>query len=176
LLVPSRFRRSLIALSAALGLAMVVGASAARSEIDLPRQDPAHCKGQPLITPLQPLTIRTARGPVKFMVEMATTDSQRSYGLMCRKALAPDRGMLFDFGAPMDGVNFWMRNTLIPLDIVYIAPDGRIVSVARDAQPLDETPIPAGGTIRAVLELAGGRAAQLGIHPGDRVVQRIFAR
>jgi uncharacterized membrane protein (UPF0127 family) len=88
--------------------------------------------------------------------------------------LAADRGMLFDFQAPTDDVAFWMRNTLIPLDIVFIRPDGRVLSIARDAKPLDETPLPAGGTIRGVLELAGGRAAEIGLMPGDRVVHRIF--
>jgi uncharacterized membrane protein (UPF0127 family) len=166
---PHAGQRSLTALALALGLGAVT-ATAARAEIDIPRMDPAHCVGQPVIRPLKPLTIETARGPARFMVEMATNDRQRSYGLMCRKALAPNRGMLFDFGQPMDGVNFWMRNTLIGLDIVYIAPDGRIVSIARQARPLDETPVAAGGTVRTVLEIAAGRAAQLGIEPGDKVV------
>ena len=82
--------------------------------------------------------------------------------------------MLFDFRGPTDNVAFWMRNTLIPLDIVYIRPDGRVLSIARNARPLDETPLPAGGQIRAVLELAGGRAAQIGLLPGDKVAHRIF--
>ena len=104
------------------------------------------------------------------------TPTQQEYGLMCRKALAPDRGMLFDFGGPTDNVGFWMRNTLIGLDIVYIRPDGTILSIARNAAPLDENPIPAGGTIRAVLEIRAGRAAELGLQPGDKVEQRIFGR
>jgi uncharacterized membrane protein (UPF0127 family) len=93
---------------------------------------------------------------------------------MCRKLLAANRGMLFDFRKPTDDVAFWMRNTLIPLDIVFIRPDGRVLSIARNARPLDETPLPAGGRVRGVLELAGGRAAQIGLMPGDRVVHRIF--
>ncbi|HEV2531576.1 DUF192 domain-containing protein [Phenylobacterium sp.] len=167
-------RRSLIGLAAALALGACAAPPAARAEIG--RQDPDHCQGQAVLKPLQPLAIQTARGPARFMVEMADTDLKREYGLMCRKALAPDRGMLFDFGAATENVAFWMRNTLIGLDIIYIRPDGTILSIARQAPPLDENPIPAGGVIRAVLELPGGRAAQLGIQPGDRVDHRIFAR
>jgi len=73
-------------------------------------------------------------------------------------------------------VAFWMRNTLISLDIIYIRPDGVVLSIARNVKPLDESPVPSGGRVRAVLELAAGRAAQLGILPGDRIEHRIFAR
>jgi uncharacterized membrane protein (UPF0127 family) len=75
-------------------------------------------------------------------------------------------------------VAFWMKNTLIPLDIIFIAPDGRVLSIARNAQPYSQTPIPegGGGRILAVLGLAGGRAVQLGLLPGDRVVHRIFPK
>ncbi|THD80911.1 MAG: DUF192 domain-containing protein [Phenylobacterium sp.] len=163
---------------AALALALVLGACAQppAAHAELPRQDPANCRGQAEITPLQPLTIVGAKGAARFMVEMAMTPMQQEFGLMCRKALAGDRGMLFDFGGPTDNVGFWMRNTLIGLDIVYIRPDGTILSIARNAAPLDESPIPAGGTIRAVLEIRAGRAAELGLQPGDKVEQRIFGR
>jgi uncharacterized membrane protein (UPF0127 family) len=143
---------------------------------DIPRMDPAHCVGQPELKPLQPLTLVTASGAHKLMVEVAATERTREYGLMCRKRVAPDRGMLFDFKAPMQNVAFWMRNTLIPLDIVYIRPDGTVVSIAKNVPPLDETPVPAGGTVLGVLELAAGRADQLGLAPGDHVVHRIFPR
>ena len=156
----------------ALALALAFAAPAAAQQI--PRMDPAHCKGQAEIKPLQPLAVTTSKGTAKFMVEFADTDRTREYGLMCRKALAPDRGMLFDFKTPLDGAAFWMRNTLIPLDIIYIKPDGTVLSIARNVPALDESPVPAGGRIRAVLELASGRAAQLGILPGDRIVHRIF--
>ena len=164
------FPRGFLAL--ALALAFVSPAAAQQ----IPRMDPAHCKGQPELTPLQPLEIATSNGPARFMVEFADTDRTREYGLMCRKVVAPDRGMLFDFKGPMQGVAFWMRNTLIPLDIIYIRPDGTVLSIARNVPPLNESPVPAGGTIRAVLELASGRAAQLGILPGDRITHRIFPR
>lgn len=142
----------------------------------IPRMDPAHCVGQAEIRPLQPLRIATSKGPATFMVEFADNDRTREYGLMCRKLLAPDRGMLFDFKKPVDNVAFWMRNTLIPLDIVYIKADGTVLSIARNVPPLNESPVPAGGRVRAVLELASGRAAQLGILPGDRISHRIFPR
>jgi uncharacterized membrane protein (UPF0127 family) len=159
-----------------LALALTLAFAAPVAAQQIPRMDPAHCKGQPEIKPLQPLEIATSRGAAKFMVEFADTDRTREYGLMCRKALAPDRGMLFDFKTPVDGAAFWMRNTLIPLDIIYIKPDGTVLSIARNVPALDESPVPAGGRIRAVLEQASGRAAQLGILPGDRIVHRIFPR
>ncbi|HEX5379129.1 MAG TPA: DUF192 domain-containing protein, partial [Phenylobacterium sp.] len=161
------------------GVLFALGASLALTApacADLPRQDPGHCRGQKELKPLQPLTLLTSRGPVKLMVEVADTEMEREYGLMCRRHLAPDRGMLFDFKRVQIGAAFWMRNTLIPLDIIYIRPDGTIAAIASNAQPLNETPIPAYGPILGVLELAGGRAAQLGLLPGDRVAHRMFKR
>jgi uncharacterized protein len=174
--IPSLTRgRGLVALSLALALgACLAPPPAARAEIG--RQDPSHCKGQPVLAPLQPLSIVSGGRTARFTVEMADTPDKREYGLMCRTSLAPDRGMLFDFGGPSDDVAFWMRNTLIGLDLVYIRPDGRVLSIARNARPLDETPIPAGGAIRAVLEIPAGRAAQLGLQPGDKVRHRIFPK
>lgn len=159
-----------------LAAAFAIAAAGACVSAELPRQDPGHCKGQPELRPLEQLTARTSRGPVTFMVEVADTARKQEYGLMCRRGLALDRGMLFTFsGAPVDRA-FWMRNTLIPLDIIYIRPDGRVLSVAANAQPLNEMPIPAGGLTKAVLELAGGRAAQIGLMPGDRILARGLPR
>jgi uncharacterized protein len=158
-------------------VALIVSAAAGQAACaqDLPRQPAGQCNvGQAEIKPLQPLTLVTDKGRYAFQVEDADTYDRRETGLMCRKAMAPDRGMLFDFKKPTDNVAFWMRNTLIPLDIVFIRPDGRVLSIARNAHPLDDTPLAAGGKIRGVLELAGGRAAQIGLMPGDQVVHRIF--
>ena len=132
------------------------------------------CVGNPELKPLQPLTVQTAKGEHRFLVEVADTDRERELGLMCRRSLAADRGMLFDFGHERPDAAFWMRNTLIPLDIIYIRRDGVVRSIVRNARPLDETPRPAGGPILGVLELAGGRAAQIGLQPGDRIVFPIF--
>jgi uncharacterized membrane protein (UPF0127 family) len=123
---------------------------------------------------VEPLDIATDKGDFHFRVEIADTDKTREAGLMFRKSLAPDRGMLFDFKKPRPGIAFWMKNTLIPLDMLFIGADGRIVSIARNARPMDETPIGAGGTVLGVLELAGGRAAEIDAEPGDKVRQRIF--
>lgn len=124
---------------------------------------------------LDTVEILTSRGRVKFTVELAVTKAEQQRGLMFRKSLAPDRGMLFPYNPPQRAA-FWMKNTLIPLDIIYIAPDGRVLSIARNAVPHDETPLPSGGIIRGVLEIPGGRAAQLGILPGDRVLNKIFPK
>ena len=170
----SRFptgRRAAPSLGAALTLALSCQACAtppSQQEPDLPRQDPAHCKGQAEIKPLKPLTITTSKGQTRLMVEVAATGVSRAYGLMCRKAVAPDAGMLFVFPQTQPDSAFWMRNTLIPLDIIYIHPNGTVLSIAH-AQALNEQPIPAGGSVRTVLELAAGRAAQIGLLPGDRV-------
>lgn len=124
---------------------------------------------------LEPLSIDTAKGPVSFKVEIADDDAEREHGLMYRTALAPDRGMLFIFpeAAPRA---FWMKNTYIPLDIIYIGADGRIVSIAARAEPFNETPLPSAGPALGVLEIHGGRAAELGIQVGDRVHHRIFPK
>jgi uncharacterized membrane protein (UPF0127 family) len=124
---------------------------------------------------LDTVEILTSRGRVKFTVELAVTKAEQQRGLMFRKSLAPDRGMLFPYNPPQRAA-FWMKNTLIPLDILYIAPDGRVLSIARNAVPHDETPLPSGGVVRGVLEIPGGRAAQLGILPGDRVLNKIFPK
>ncbi len=122
---------------------------------------------------VQSLDMVTARGVFHFKVEVADNDATREKGLMFRKSLAADRGMLFDFKVPRL-VAFWMKNTLIPLDLLFIAADGHVVSIARDAVPLSELPIPSGGEVLGVLELRGGRAAEIGAQPGDTVRERIF--
>jgi uncharacterized membrane protein (UPF0127 family) len=159
-------------------LASLALASLAQAAPPAPKEIPrvantAKCdKAQPEIQPLQPLSIVTPKGKTDFMVEYAGNDNQREHGLMCRKSLAPSRGMLFDFKAPMKGIAFWMRNTLIPLDLIYIKPDGGVLSIARNARPMDETGLPANGVARWVLEIPGGRAAQLGVLPGDKVLHK----
>jgi hypothetical protein len=116
------------------------------------------------------LDIVTAAGVHHFKVEVANTFATREHGLMFRRNLAADHGMLFDFrSVQQQGVSFWMKNTLIPLDMVFIGIDGRIVSIARNATPMSETPIASTGPVLEVLELRGGRAAQIEAAPGDRV-------
>jgi uncharacterized membrane protein (UPF0127 family) len=116
------------------------------------------------------LTIASANGVHRFTVDVAATPEQQETGLMFVKHLAPDRGMIFPYDPPQE-VAFWMHNTLIPLDMVFIRADGTIARIA-NAKALDETPVPSGEPVAAVLEIAGGRAAQLGIAPGDKVEWR----
>lgn len=123
--------------------------------------------------PRSTIIIDTTNGPVRFNVEVANDSQSQEYGLMFRKSLAANAGMLFDFHTLVD-TSFWMKNTLIPLDIIFILPNGTISSVAPDAVPMSTTPIPAVEPIRAVLEIGGGRAAQFGIYPGEKVHNAIF--
>jgi uncharacterized membrane protein (UPF0127 family) len=119
------------------------------------------------------LVIRTAAGAeLKFDVELALQDEQRMRGLMFREKMGPYEGMLFDFGQPQP-VMMWMKNTLIPLDMLFIAADGTIAKVHANATPRSERTID-GGIARGVLELNGGVARMLGIRPGDRVLHPIF--
>jgi uncharacterized membrane protein (UPF0127 family) len=112
-----------------------------------------------------PLTIRTNSATHHFTVEVAATPEQQERGLMFRKSLAGDRGMIFPYDPPQDA-SFWMKNTLIPLDIIFIRSDGTIARITH-AKALDVTPLPAGEPIAAVLEIRAGRAAELGIKEGD---------
>jgi len=115
-----------------------------------------------------PLTIRSQNGAHTFTVEVAATLDQQERGLMFRRSLDPDRGMIFPYDPPQ-AVAFWMKNTLIPLDMVFIRADGSIARIAAKTTPLSLEGVPSGEPIAAVLELRGGRAAELGIRAGDRV-------
>jgi uncharacterized membrane protein (UPF0127 family) len=114
-----------------------------------------------------PLSIKSKTGVHQFSVDVAATPEQQERGLMFVKALAPDRGMIFPYDPPQQ-IAFWMKNTLIPLDIIFIRADGTIAKIY-NAQPLDITPLPSGEPVALVLEIGGGRAAQLGIKEGDKV-------
>ena len=116
-----------------------------------------------------PLTIRSQGRELRFTVELALTPGQMSQGLMYRRALAPDAGMLFLHPQEQE-LAMWMANTLIPLDMLFIRADGKIHRIQERAVPLSETTISSGGRVKAVLELAGGSAARLGLKPGDMVV------
>jgi uncharacterized protein len=116
----------------------------------------------------QKLEIETHHGVRKFDVELATDDATRELGLMCRKTMAESHGMLFEF-PQADMQTFWMKNTVLPLDIIYIGPNGRIVSISANAKPFDLTPLPSTGPANGVLELKAGVSAKLGIRPGDQV-------
>lgn len=115
-----------------------------------------------------PLTVKSANGAHAFRVEVARSSAEQARGLMFRTAMGADEGMIF-IRQPPDVASFWMRNTVIPLDIIFIGTDRRILNISANARPYDETPRPSFGIAGAVLELNGGRAAQLGIKPGDSV-------
>ncbi len=120
-----------------------------------------------------PLTIISANGPHRFTVELAETPAQMEQGLMFRRSLAPDAGMLFVYPAPTVAM-MWMKNTLIPLDMLFVDKTGRIVNIAERTVPESLDVIAAAAPVRAVIELNGGTAARLGIKPGDEVRYPLF--
>jgi len=122
---------------------------------------------------LQSLEIVSQSGVHVFSVELATTDEERERGLMFRKELPDGHGMLFDFETDRN-VAMWMKNTLIPLDMIFIRADGRIANIAESTEPMSTRVIPSRGLVRAVLEVAGGTAKRLGIEVGDRVAHPMF--
>jgi len=122
---------------------------------------------------VQPLEIATKTGVHVFSVEMATTEEEKTTGLMYRKELAEGKGMLFDF-SPEQEVSMWMKNTYIPLDMIFIRADGRILRIAENTEPLSTAIIPSRGLAKAVLEVIGGTAQKYGIQPGDRVAHLLF--
>ena len=124
--------------------------------------------------PKERLVIVTRDGaPHVFNVEMALTPDQQTVGLMFRHTVPPDGGMLFDWGSPRDS-QMWMRNTIAPLDMVFINADGTIRSIAENTVPQSLAVIDSRGPVRATLELAAGTAARLNIRVGDKVQQRLF--
>jgi len=121
----------------------------------------------------QTLEIASKTGVHLFAVEVVDNDADRAKGLMYRKNLPEGRGMLFDFHRDQE-VSFWMQNTYIPLDMVFIRGDGRILRIEENTEPLSTRLIPSGAPVRAVLEVIGGTTRKLGIAPGDRVASPIF--
>ena len=120
-----------------------------------------------------PLEIVTKSGVQVFSVEMATTEEEKTTGLMYRKELADGKGMLFDF-SPEQQVSMWMKNTYISLDMIFIRADGRILRIAENTEPMSTRIIPSGGLAKGVLEVIGGTARKYGIEPGDRVAHPLF--
>lgn len=133
---------------------------------------PAAETAQPAVHPVSglqviPLTITTAKGAHRFRVEVAASAQEQRKGLMFRTEMGPDEGMIFPNALP-EQRSFWMHNTVIALDIVYIGPDGRVLNIVR-GEPYDDTSLPSAGPVIAVLELSAGRTRELGIAPGDPV-------
>ena len=122
---------------------------------------------------LDSLEIVTAAGRHVFQVEIANNDATREHGLMDRRYMAPNHGMLFEFDREAP-VSFWMKNTYIPLDMIFIAPSGVVTHIAANAEPLSERVIPSGTPCIAVLELNGGTAASIGLKVGDKVRHPFF--
>src|ERR1700722_13712929 len=122
---------------------------------------------------IQSLEIVTRSGVHVFSVEMATTEEEKTTGLMYRKELADGKGMLFDF-SPEQEVSMWMKNTYIPLDMIFIRAAGRLLRMAKNPEPLSTRIIPSGGLAKGVLEVIAGTAQKYGIAPGDRVGHPLF--
>ncbi len=136
---------------------------------------PAHAQTgpQPRL-PTEKLVIVTREGTRhEFNVEMALSGEQQMTGLMFRPSVAPNEGMLFDWGASRESA-MWMRNTIASLDMVFITQDGRIHRIAERTVPYSLATISSNGPVRATLELAAGTAERLGLRIGDRVEQRLF--
>ena len=156
--------RDLAALTVTLG---ALGAAPALAQSDPTGPQPT--------LPREPLTITDDGGHAHaFSVEMATTPGEQETGLMFRKVVPADSGMLFVFPT-VQPEPFWMKNTLVPLDMVFINPDGTIRAIAENTVPFSLAPVDSGGPVLAVLELQGGITAKDGISVGDRVAAAQFS-
>ena len=149
-------------LMGAMALSVAVGACASQSA-------PLDAAGNPL----ESLTIVTATGEHEFWVEIADDDEERARGLMFRPPLEDERGMLFQFPDVAER-GFWMKNTPSSLDILYLDPTGRIVSIAPHTTPQSEVSIPSNGGANGVLEVRAGRAEEIGAKAGDVVKHSFF--
>ena len=135
---------------------------------------PLGTAGRVAAAELQPLEIASKSGVHVFAVELASTPEEQAKGLMFRRQLPEGQGMLFDFHQEQP-TSFWMKNTYIPLDMIFIRADGRILRIAENTEPMSERLVPSGGPVLGVLEVIGGTAKKLGIAPGDRVSYPIFS-
>ena len=155
--------------SRAVAVALALGALAPAA---------AHAQAAPQVTaeaPLEPLRIVTAGGARDFNVEVMRDDQQRARGLMYRRSLPANQGMLFDF-KQVQPVSFWMKNTYLPLDMIFIDQRGEIVNIAENTEPLSERGVPSAKPVLGVLEVNAGISRKLGIKAGDQVEYPIFKR
>ena len=113
------------------------------------------------------LTFTSSTGTHRFIAEVARSPEEQQRGMMFRESIAPDRAMIFPYDPPQDTA-FWMENTLIPLDMIFVRANGTIARIVT-AEPLSQELVPSGEPVAAVIEIAGGRSAQLGIKAGDKV-------
>jgi uncharacterized membrane protein (UPF0127 family) len=138
----------------------------------LPLVFPALALAAPAVAPsglpVETITIDTKTGPHSFTVEVAADEESREKGLMYRTAMAPDAGMLFDFKTPQL-VSFWMENTVLPLDMLFVRANGTVARIKANATPYSRENIPSGEPVQLVIELNAGRAAALGITEGAKV-------
>ena len=162
--------RMMIAAAAAMACA---ACQAAPAQNQAPPAEPEAEAGTAAVHPvsgleLAPLEIRSNGKVHRFTVEMARTSDEQAYGLMNRTKLGPNEGMLFPFPAPRPA-SFWMKNTLIPLDMIFVRADGTIARIAANTVPHSLESVGVGEPVAAVLEIPGGRAAELGIDESARV-------
>ena len=120
------------------------------------------------------LTIKTATGTHTFSIEVAETPEQKARGLMFRRSLPDDRGMLFPYEPPQEAT-MWMKNTYISLDMIFIRKDGTVHRIETATEPFSEAVIASRGDVSAVLELRAGMAGKIGLKPGDHIRHRLFA-
>lgn len=149
-------------------LALVACSASAPSDAIAQRPAAGAAALSPAGLPLVPLTINSAGKRHAFTVEVARTAQEQAQGLMFRTELAPDAGMIFPFPT-LKPASFWMKNTVISLDIIFVRADGSIESIAANTVPYSLDAVSSNEPVAAVLELAAGRAAELGIKPGDVV-------
>lgn len=128
---------------------------------------------QETLLPLENLRVETKAGSFTFVVEVADTEGERATGLMFREQMAANHGMLFDFGK-LEPIAMWMRNTPLPLDMIFIQPDGTVLRIAKDTVPFSTDIITSGGPVSHVLEVNAGIANQIGLEAGDKVIHDRF--
>jgi uncharacterized membrane protein (UPF0127 family) len=164
----------MVKISASLVLRVAVSL-AAFGPRSCPLASPAVAEEQIAQAPLEQLEIVTATGAHGSGVEVARSEMERARGLMVRRSLPQDRGMLFLFESERP-IAMWMKNTYVSLDMVFVSRNGRVTSIARGAVPMSEAIIPSGGPVYAVIELAAGAADAIGLSVGDRVRHPGFER
>lgn len=168
-----RFLRQAARIGLVLAAGLVPAAMAHAQILPIPPGPGCVADGPPQTgLPTEQIAFNTATGPKRFTVQIAADEPSREKGLMFVRRMADDTGMIFDFKTPGPQA-FWMHNTYIPLDLIFIQDDGKVLKIARNAPTCSDVPIPSGGPVRTVVELNAGTADRLGIKEGDWVTSTV---